>query len=220
MDYPPPTPYSPTITIEQIQVAVRKAAPKKAPGPDRIPNKVIQKALPYIERHLQTLMQASLDMGYFPKAFRTSTTVVLRKPAKPDYTKSKAYRPVALENTLGKILESVIATIVSYLTETYDLLPVGHFGARPGRSTEDAMMVLSERIYKAWKEGKIFTVVFLDVAGAFNNVHHGRLLHNLRTRRIPITITRWIQSFLTNRTTSLQFNGSTSHEIAVLAGIP
>ena len=77
MDYPPPTPYSPTITIEQIQVAVRKAAPKKAPGPDRIPNKVIQKALPYIEHHLQTLMQASLDMGYFPKAFRTSTTVVL-----------------------------------------------------------------------------------------------------------------------------------------------
>ena len=108
-------------------------------------------------------MQASLDIGYFPKAFRTSTTVVLRKPAKPDYTKSKAYRPIALENTLGKILESVIATLLSYLTEAHELLPKGHYGARPGRSTEDAMMILSERIHKAWKEDKVFTAVFLDL---------------------------------------------------------
>ena len=184
-DHPHPVPYEPCITIEQIRTAAQRAAPKKAPGPDGISNRVIRQALPYIERHLQVLMQASLDIGYFPKAFRTSTTVVLRKPAKPDYTKSKAYRPIALENTLGKILESVISTVISYLTETYELLPKGHYGARPGRSTEDAMMVLSERIHKAWKEGKVFTAVFLDVTGAFNNVHHKRLLHNLRTQWIP-----------------------------------
>ena len=219
-DYPPPAPYGPSITIEQIQAAVHRAAPKKAPGPDGISNRVIREALPHIERHIQALMQASLDMGYFPKAFRTSTTVVLRKPDKPDYTKSKAYRPVALENTLGKILESVMATMISYLTETHELLPKEHYGARPGRSTEDPAMILSERIHKAWKEGKIFTAVFLDVAGAFNNVHHGRLLHNLRTRRIPATITRWVQSFLTDRTTCLQFNGAISDKIAVPAGVP
>ena len=148
-DYPPLVPYGPFITIKQIQAAVQRAAPKKAPGPDGIPNKVIRQALPHIEHHLQALMQASLDMGYFPKAFRTSTTIVLRKPAKPDYTKSKAYRPIALENTLGKILESVIATVLSYITETHELLPKGHYGARPGRSSEDAMLFLSESIHKA-----------------------------------------------------------------------
>ena len=219
-DFPLPVPYEPSITVEQIQAAVRRAAPKKAPGPDGISNRVIRKALPLIEHHLQALMQASLDIGYFPKAFRTSTTVVLRKPAKPDYMKSKAYRPIALENTLGKVLESVIATVVSYLTEAYELLPKGHYGARPGRSTEDALMILSERIYKAWKEGQVFTALFLDVAGAFNNVHHDRLVHNLRTWRIPATIARWVQSFLTNRTTHLQFNGVISHEIPVPAGVP
>ena len=92
-------------------------------------------------------MQASLDVGYFPKTFRNTTTVVLRKPAKPDYTKSKAYRPIALENTMGKVLESIMATILSYLTETHELLPKGHYGARPGRSTEDAMIILSEKIH-------------------------------------------------------------------------
>src|SRR5271169_1883312 len=33
-------------------------------------------------------------------------------------------------------------------------------------------------------------------------------------------ITRWIQSFLTDRTTHLQFNGTTSQEIPVPAGVP
>jgi len=218
--YPTPVSYTPTITVEQIQAAVRRAAPKKAPGPDGISNHAIQKALPLTEHHLRALMQATLDIGYFPKPFRTSTTIVLRKPSKPDYTKSKAYRPIALENTLGKILESVMATTVGYLTETHDLLPDGHYGARPGRSTEDAMMVLSERIHRAWKQKHIFTAIFLDVAGAFNNVHHKRLIHNLKNRKIPTPIATWIQSFLSGRTTRLQFNGTTSQEIPVPAGVP
>src|SRR5579871_1990017 len=85
---------------------------------------------------------------------------------------------------------------------------------------ELTMSKIYKRIYQAWKKGQMFTAVFLDVAGAFNNVHHGRLLHNLRTRRIPATIIRWVQSFLTDRTTRLQLNGAISHEIAVPAGIP
>jgi len=56
--------------------------------------------------------------------------------------------------------------------ETYELLPAHHYGGRPGRSTEDAMMILTENIYKAWKNQKIYTAVFMDVAGAFNNIHH------------------------------------------------
>jgi len=203
-----------------IRTAVSKAAPDKAPGPDKIPNRVLQHALPDVERHLLTLMQGSLDLAYFPKAFKETKTVVLRKPGKPDYTKSKAYRPIALENTIGKVFESIIADIISYLAETYELLPAGHYGGRPGRSAEDAMMALSENIYKAWKNKKIFTALFLDVAGAFNNVHHRQLIHNLKTRRMPQQITNWIQSFLQGRSTRLQFNGTASDRIPTPAGVP
>jgi hypothetical protein len=82
------------------------------------------------------------------------------------------------------------------------------------------MMILSESIYKAWKEKKVYTAVFMDVAGAFNNVHHKRLIHNLRQRRMPETISRWINSFLQGRTTQLQFNGIRSESMATPAGVP
>lgn len=218
--YPPEIPYAPEVTIRQIREVVNKLAPNKAPGPDEITNRVLKHTLPTTERYLKTLMQASLTLGHFPKPFKQTTTVVLRKPNKPDYTKAKAYRPVALENTLGKIMESVVAEDISYLTETYELLPAHHFGGRPGRSAEDAMMILSESIYKAWKEKKVYTAIFMDVAGAFNNIHHERLIHNLRQRRIPEAIARWISSFLQGRSMQLQFNGIKSESIPTPAGVP
>ena len=219
-EYPNEILFESQVTVRQIREAVNKLAPNKAPGPDEITNRVLKHALPIIENHLQALMQASIDLGYFPKAFKETTTVVLRKPGKPDYTKAKAFRPIALENTLGKVLESIMATTLSYLTEAHELLPPQHFGGRPGRSAEDAMMILSENIHKAWKEKKIYTAVFMDVAGAFNNVHHRRLIHNLRMRRMPEKITRWIHNFLQERSTRLQFNGTKSERINTSAGVP
>jgi ribonuclease HI len=218
--YPQEVPFEAQITVQQIREAVNRLAPDKAPGPDEISNRVLKNALPVIEHHLLALMQVSMRLGHFPKPFKHTTTVVLRKPSRPDYTKVKAYRPIALENTLGKVMESVIAEIISYLTETHELLPPHHYGGRPGRSAEDAMMIMSENIYQAWKEKKIYTAIFMDVAGAFNNVHHERLIHNLRKRRIPHSISLWIASFLRGRSTQLQFNGSKSEHIPTPAGVP
>jgi hypothetical protein len=142
--YPQEISYETRITIRQIHAAVNRLAPDKAPGPDEIPNRVLKNMLPVIETHLQILMQASLRLGYFPKAFKRTTMVILRKPSRPDYTKAKAYRPIALENILGKVMESIIVEIISYLTETHELLPSHHFGGRPDRSAEDAMMILGK----------------------------------------------------------------------------
>jgi Reverse transcriptase (RNA-dependent DNA polymerase) len=142
-----------------------------------------------------------------------TTTVVLRKPMKPDYTKPNAYRPIALENTIEKVLESVITDILSYLTESYELLPPQRFRSRPGRTPEDAMMLLSEKIHRACKHQEIYSVVFMDVAVAFNNVHHACLIDNMRKRGIPVHLTKWIESFLKGRTTQLRFNVTTSKTI-------
>ena len=70
------------------------------------------------------------------------------------------------------------------------------------------MITLSENIIKAWKGKKVYMALFMDVSGALNNMHHERLTHNLRKRRISMTIARWISSFLQDRSTQLQFNGT------------
>jgi hypothetical protein len=150
-------------------------------------------APPYTRPHTGC---ASINTGHFPTPFKTTTTVIIRKPTKPDYTKPNAYCPIALENTMGKIIESIMAEMLSYIAETHQLLPPKHYGGCPGRTGEEVMMMLSEKIMNAWKEKDVYSAVFMDVAGAFNNVHHKRLLHNLKKRRIPGFMVKWIGNFL------------------------
>src|SRR5436305_1416860 len=82
------------------------------------------------------------------------------------------------------------------------------------------MLILSENIHQAWKKGKVFSAVLMDVSGAFNNVQHVRLAHNMRKRKIPEEITRWVLSFLSNRTTRMRFNGVTTDLMPTPTGIP
>jgi hypothetical protein len=56
--------------------------------------------------------------------------VVLRKGGPWDFRLLKSYRPVALLNTLGKLLELVIATRLLYILEERGLLPKTHLGGR------------------------------------------------------------------------------------------
>ena len=56
--------------------------------------------------------------------------------------------------------------------------------------------------------------------GAFNNVHHERLIHNIRKRKIPVDITRWILSFLSDSKTHMRFNRITISLISTPADIP
>ena len=49
-------------------------------------------------------------------------TVILRKEGKADYLILGSYRPIALENTLSKILEKVIADYIVDTVEEHALL--------------------------------------------------------------------------------------------------
>ncbi|KAI4519444.1 hypothetical protein K525DRAFT_152655, partial [Schizophyllum commune Loenen D] len=66
------------------------------------------------------------------------------------------------------------------------------FGGRPGRTTTDALLFLTDRIKKAWRGRKIVTVVFKDISQAFPSVNHSRLEHNMRMRGAPPNLARWV----------------------------
>jgi len=74
--------------------------------------------------------------------------------------------------------------------------------------------------HHAWKNKNVFSAIFMNMSGAFNNVHHKRLIHNLRTRHVPKVLTTWIQSFFSNRSTQLSINNELTQLIPVRAGVP
>ncbi len=111
--YPDPVAF-PDIALEEIRKAVFGFPIQSAPGADKIPNQILKIALSLLLLYMLWLFNNSLHLGYYPHHFRDSITISLRKPGKPDYHIPKAYRLIALLNTLGKALDSIIATRLSW----------------------------------------------------------------------------------------------------------
>jgi Reverse transcriptase (RNA-dependent DNA polymerase) len=99
---------------------------------------------------------------------------------------------------------------MSYLADTYRLLPANHFGARKQRSAEQALILLQEHIYKAWRSRnvlRLLSLITFDIKGAYNGVCKERLLQRLQALGIPPLIIRWINDFCSERTASIYVNG-------------
>jgi hypothetical protein len=126
---------------------------------------------------------------------------------------------VALLNTLGKILESIVATRIAWAVEEHGLLPKTHLGGRKGISVDHAIQLILDRVHRAWGRGKKVSMMLLDVAGAYDNVSHERLLHNIKQLRLGHFMP-WIASFLCNRSTRIKLPGYLSDSFPTPTGIP
>ncbi|KAI7191628.1 hypothetical protein KC316_g5942 [Hortaea werneckii] len=115
-------------------------------------------------------------------------------------------RFLPLLNALGKVLEKIVARM----------------GARPGRSTITALEMLTEQIRTAWANDStlVASMLSLDISGAFDNVSHERLIHNLRNARLPRWVGEYIRSFLTGRTTTLMLGTYEDRVRSTTSGIP
>ena len=147
----------------EIHRSLKAAKGRTAPGEDGIPTLVWKHLWPYLHDTITHLFTKSIELGYHPYRWKRARIVVLKKPGKPDYSVPGAYRPISLLNTLGKILEAVIARRLSFWAETYKLLPDTQFGGRPGRNTEQALLVLANAVDRAWLRSKVVTLIAFDL---------------------------------------------------------
>jgi len=84
-----------------------------------------------------------INLGHWPKYFKISTTVVIPKPNKLSYNNPKAFRPIILLNTLGKLVEKVIAERLQFIVSSNDLIHPSQLGGLKFKSISDASVALT-----------------------------------------------------------------------------
>ena len=112
-----------SISKDEVIKVINYPVANKAPGVSGILNRFLRSVASQVVDSLTRLFQAYFNLGYYPKLFKEVNIVVLKKSNKPDYLEPKAYRPIALLDTLGKALEIVISRRLAGLAESYNLLP-------------------------------------------------------------------------------------------------
>ncbi|EAQ85473.1 hypothetical protein CHGG_09487 [Chaetomium globosum CBS 148.51] len=181
---------SQAVTPAEITRAIGGASPWKAPGEDLLPIGLLKACGAPLAEVLAVLATRCLELGWFPNRFKRAKTVVLPKPGKapPVYQTPGGYTPIALLPTLGKVIESVVATKVTLAAEANGLLPDEQMGNRAHRSTELAVRLVVAQVQEAWRQKGAASLLQLDISGAFDTVNHTRLLATLREMGYP----RWL----------------------------
>ena len=102
-----PHPFAP-LTLEEIQTALASVSPTSALGPSGVTWPMVKHIVQIAPQEMVRLLQACLDLGHHPSPWRTARVVMLKKPNKKDPSAPRSYRPITLEECLGKLLEKIV----------------------------------------------------------------------------------------------------------------
>ena len=111
------------MTTKEMAGTISRLLNNTVLGLDGILNEALKTCGPLIVPWLADVAKICFAIGYYPRLRRAITTFVLYKEGKADYSFLGSYRPIALENTLSKILEKVIADHIADTAEEHALLP-------------------------------------------------------------------------------------------------
>jgi hypothetical protein len=193
---------------------------EKAPGTDLLNFRAIRLLWRFDQARIIALARQCLRLGIHPGAWKTAKGILLRKPGKPIYTVAKAYRVISLLKCLGKVIEKLVAELITDFAEAQGLFHEGQFGGRRQHSAVDAVACLIGEIEYAWSEGKLGACLFMDIKGAFDYVIGHKLINGLQDTGMDGDLVRWVASFLSNRRALLVIDGHAGKEVPVSSGLP
>src|SRR5438034_7279254 len=101
--------------------------------------------------------------------------MILRKENRKA-TISKSYKVVSLLNCLRKVAEKIIATKLSYIAESSNLLDSDQMSNRRQKSAIDAVMTLIHDIQLTKHENRVTLVLFINIKEAYDHVSANHLL--------------------------------------------
>ena len=100
-----------------------------------------------------------------------------------------------------------------------DILTENQYGFSPGRSTSQAVFKLHKELSTSMNNGNLSGLLYIDLAKAFDSIHHGRLLNKLSMLGLDVFAGNWLENYLTC-TQATVFNGKLSSKLAVSSGVP
>ena len=174
-------------TIHELLSALSLLLSSTTCGPDKISYPL----LTHLPQAGLNLLLHTFNLSWstqtFPSAWKHSTIIPILKAGKPSNFPS-SYRPISLTSCTSKLFERMVLARLSYFLETNNILTPAQSGFRPGRSTVDQILLLSQSISDGFhrsRPGSRTILATVDFAKAFDSVWHSALLSKLLSLGLP-----------------------------------
>jgi len=206
-------------SYHELKRAIKESKRNSSPGEDKITYDMLQHLPRRALQRLLFLYNSAWQKGCIPQAWKHSIIIPVLKMGKNKEDIS-SYRPISLTNTIGKIMEKLVANRLRHYLETNSLLTNVQTGFRKGRGTVDHLIRLQDTINK-YNLNRGYTVaVFIDFKSAYDMLSHDVLKGKLKKLGLTGEIYQYIDNFLTGRTIQVQVGNKFSKVLDINNGTP
>ena len=212
-------PFEKEFSMQELNTATRKAAARKAPGPDEVCNEMISHMGHLAKQKLLLFINRTWKEGKLPATWRTARVTPLLKKGKPAGL-PQSYRPISLTSCLGKVAERMVNNRLYHWLEKNKKIDNSQAGFRKGCRTEDQLFRFVQSAIDGFQKGQNTTAIFIDLQQAYDRVWRKGLLMKMGNIGIHGKMLQWIHAFLTNRTIQTTVEGSTSSKRTLEEGLP
>ena len=147
------------------------------------------------------------EEGEIPKTWKHATITPLLKEGK-NHKDVRTYKPVALTNTLCKIIERMKnERLVRYL-EKEKKIDDRQFGFRKQSSTIDATSNITTTILNGFRRNEKTAIIFFDIKKAYDKVNREKILEQLENMGIQERMMEFIRELISERLIKVRVGGS------------
>jgi len=197
-------------TAEEVLECLKTVNPNRAPGHDNLTSDICVRFVSSYPDFMTSLMNRCLDVGHFPLSWKKAIVKILPKPGREDYTDLGSYRPIGLLPVFGKLLEKLFTKRLTYSARTQQKWSNNQFGFREQTTTSDALRNILSIVQDAKSKKHQVIGVSLDIKAAFDNAWWPLLIHRLRRTQCPRNLFRLVQSYIRDRTATLDFGDAST----------
>ena len=207
------------VTQTEIESEIMNTPLNKAHGLYSFPTRVLRSARHILSHSLSVLINKSVEHGIYPTKLKLAKVIPIHKAN--DESDPSNYRPISLLSVFNRIFEKMMYIPLKSFLEKFSILYDSQYGFREKRSTEHAILEITNQI-QTNMDRKLFTCrIFIDLQKAFDTVDHSILLKKLEHYGIRGIVNDWFTSYLTSRKQITEFGPSNiSKKATVLSGVP
>ena len=206
------------VTPIEVLGLLKNLSANKATGLDKIPCRLVKMAAPFVNDSLSSMFNASIISSIFPSDWKLAKIIPIHKGNEKDELNN--YRPISILSSISKVLERLIYNQVYDYLSSNNLLSECQSGFRRFHSTTTSLLEASTEWFTNMDQGKLNSVVFLDLSKAFDTVNHSILLEKLTCYGFHTDTIKWFSSYLFERKQQCLVNGQLSSPKIIKCGVP
>lgn len=206
------------VSCEKVLSVVHKMNSSKSKDVFDLSAILIKNVIYHILVPLTYCINVCIKEGVFPDVLKTARVVPVHK--KGNHNVPENFRPVSILPVFGKIFEGIIKDQMLPYCESNGLLVSAQYGFRSGRSTIDAVEVLTGVVLKSFESGGFAGATMCDLSKAFDTVDHNILLDKLHFYGVRGKGLDLLGSYLGGRRQFVSVNGQSSVVKSLTHGVP